>query len=97
MEAFGMSQIRPIYVINVDLAGSKVHLNPEVFNDNWCNLDKTHVRSSGGRIEVNGQEAEDYLAGRRPLIFEGRTFKTPERCENCSKKCKQKAHGDISL
>jgi hypothetical protein len=53
-----MSQIKPMYVINVDLAGSKIHLNPEFFNEKWCNLDKIHIRSIGGRIEVNGQKAE---------------------------------------
>jgi hypothetical protein len=37
-------------------------LNPEYFNDKWCHLDKIHIRSIGGRIELNGQEAEDYLA-----------------------------------
>jgi hypothetical protein len=91
-----MSQIRTRYVINVDLAGSKVHLNPEYFGENWCNLDKVHILSVGGRIDVDGQEAEDYLAGRRPLILEGRTFKKPTICENCSRKCKQSINWDIS-
>jgi hypothetical protein len=91
-----MNQIRPKYVINVDMAGSKVHLNPEYFGKNWCNLDKVHVTSIGGRIEVTGQEAEDYLAGNRPLILEGRPFKKPTVCKNCSNKCKQSVNWDIT-
>jgi hypothetical protein len=73
-----MSQNRTMYVINVDLAGSKVHLNPEYFGENWCNLDQVHVRSIGGRIEVNGQEAEDYLTGKITLIFDEGNFRSPQ-------------------
>jgi len=82
------------YVINIDQAWSKVHLNPLYYNDMWCNLDKEHERSWGGKLFVDGAEAEDYLKG-NPLAFQGKLVTNLSRCENCSRRCRQSKHWDI--
>ena len=51
------------YVINIDSAGSKLHLNPD-YEDLWCNLDREKILSFGERREVTREEAIAYRSGR---------------------------------
>ena len=87
------------YVINVDSATSRVHLNPLYYSSMWCQLDEYKRRKDGGKMEVTKEEAEAYLEGREPLMFNGRKFKIDKlkRCQNCSRRCRQSVHWDISL
>ncbi|MGD6933338.1 MAG: hypothetical protein ACQCN5_03940 [Candidatus Bathyarchaeia archaeon] len=85
------------YVINVDMAWSKLHLNPYHFNDVWCNLDQEHDRSPGDKIYIDGAEAEEYLNGTKQLgSIDGNKPGELSRCVNCSQRCRQSKHWDIS-
>jgi hypothetical protein len=85
------------YVINVDEAGSKVHLNPYYFNEIWCQLDQEHDLSSGQKIFVDGAMAEKYLDGSIPLpLIDGKKPGELSRCLNCSHRSRQSKHWDIS-
>lgn len=84
------------YVINVDNAGSKIHLNPDYFEDNWCNLDREKILSEGGRIPATKEEAIAYRSGKKPLIFNGKTYRNVEDCKNCSTRGMQSVHWNIT-
>jgi hypothetical protein len=91
-----MAENRTRYVINIDRAATKVHLNPIFFGDMWCNLDKEHSLSIGSKEYVEGNEAQAYLEGSKPLIYKGRVWKNISRCVNCSERCRQSINWDIS-
>jgi hypothetical protein len=83
------------YVINVDDAGSKLHLNPIFYGDMWCRLDEEHHLSAGGKMEVTRDEAIEFLTGKKPLLFQGRKYTNLEPCKNCSRRNRQSIHWDI--
>jgi len=95
-----MSALRKKYLINVDFPDtSRVHLNPLYYNSMWCQLDEDKIRRDGGKIEVTKEEAEAYLTGREPLMFNGRNVKVDklEPCKNCSRRYRRRKNWDISL
>ena len=62
------------YVINIDDAGSKLHLNPKYYDDMWCKLDQEKRLGFGGRREVTREEAIAYRSGKKSLIFNARAI-----------------------
>ena len=84
------------YLINIDSAGSKLHLNPDYFEDSWCNLDREKKLSFGGRKEVTRAEAIAYRTGQKALVFGDSTILNMSDCKNCSVRCRQSIHWDIS-
>jgi hypothetical protein len=63
----------------------------------WCRLDEEHERSIGDKIYLDGAEAEEYLNGTKQLQpIKGNKPGELSRCLNCSEKCRQSKHWDIS-
>ena len=83
------------YVINIDPAGTKLHLNPDYYEDSWCNLDREKKMTLGGRMEVTREEAIAYRSGQKALVFSGATILNMSDCKNCSTRCRQSVHWDI--
>ncbi len=84
------------YVINIDSAGSKLHLNPDYFEDSWCNLDREKILSFGERREVTPEEAIAYRSGQKPLVSGDILIQNMSDCKNCSDRCRQSIHWDLS-
>lgn len=85
------------YLINIDNAGTKLHLNPDYFEDLWCNLDRKKELSFGGRMQVTKEEALAYRSKEKPLVFEGILITNMRECKNCSYRNWQSIHWDIPL
>ena len=83
------------YVINIDDAGSKLHLNPKYYDDMWCKLDQEKRLGFGGRREVTREEAIAYRSGKKSLIFNGKRIINLKDCKNCSNRCRQSVFWDI--
>jgi hypothetical protein len=83
------------YVINIDITGSKLHLNPDHYEDSWCNLDREKILSFGERREVTREEAIAYRSGQKPLVYGDTIIQNMSDCKNCSGRWKQSIHWDI--
>ena len=89
-----MSSVKK-YLINIDSAGSKLHLNPYYFEDMWCNLDSKKELSFGDRKKVTREEAIAFRSGQKPLVLDNTIIKNMKDCKNCSGRCWQSIHWDI--
>jgi len=63
-----MSSVKK-YLINIDSAGSKLHLNSDYFEDSWCNLDLKKELSFGDRKEVTREEVKAFRSGQKTLVL----------------------------
>ena len=57
------------YIINIDEAGSKLHLNPRYYEDMWCKLDQEKRLSFGGRREVTREDAIAFRSEKNLLFL----------------------------
>jgi len=89
-----MSSVKK-YLINIDSAGSKLHLNPDYFEDSWCNLDLKKELSFGDRKEVTREEVKAFRSGQKTLVLGNTIIKNMKDCKNCSGRCRQSIHWDI--
>ena len=83
------------YLINIDEASTKIHLNPKYFNDTGCNLNREKNLSFGEKREITREEAVEYLTGKKQVYYKGRLFANLAVCKNCSSRCRQSVHWDI--
>ena len=83
------------YVINIDSAGSKLHLNHDYYEDLWCNLDREKILSFGERLKVTREEAIAFRSGQKPLVYGDIIIQNMSDCKNCSGRCRQSIHWDI--